>query len=305
MVAAVRPVRGVKDSGDSVGRLLSKDSSPTGETLPSNESQRFRARPQAGASAVPRVRSSTTVSLVDLSSLPSMSVEQLAQIWRREFGRSAPARLPKSLLMRLLAYRLQAQEHGDLSRESIRMLDRIADELEQDRDRDEVIGPVLDSRLKPGSVLVREHNGEMHRVMVLAEGYAWKGWTYPSLSAVARAITGTTWNGYAFFGLKEKNARREKSDRQDRPTRESAPPPCDGESRQIGGRNAPNARDRSKSGDHDRLKCARDQSDGSSGNPKGSRPVAEPGAAADVHGIAVRPEAAPRGCRTTKPREAP
>ena len=49
---------------------------------------------------------------------------------------------------------------------------------------------------------MREHGGSMHRVMVMGEVYAWNGKTYPSLSAVAKAITGTNWNGYAFFGLK-------------------------------------------------------------------------------------------------------
>ena len=58
-----------------------------------------------------------------------------------------------------------------------------------------------DSRLKPGSVLVRKHDGVQHRVMVLEEGYAWNGKTFASLSAAAKAITGTNWNGQRFFGL--------------------------------------------------------------------------------------------------------
>jgi len=81
------------------------------------------------------------------------------------------------------------------------MLTRIADELEQGKEAS--IAPVLEQRIKPGTVLIREHGGVMHRVTVLAEGYAWGGENYPSLSAVAKAITGTSWNGYAFFGLKE------------------------------------------------------------------------------------------------------
>ena len=59
--------------------------------------------------------------------------------------------------------------------------------------------------LKPGTLLVREYKGEMHRVTVMAEGYAWRGQTYPTLSGVARAITGANWNGYVFFGLKKKS----------------------------------------------------------------------------------------------------
>ncbi|HSZ12076.1 MAG TPA: DUF2924 domain-containing protein, partial [Rhizomicrobium sp.] len=56
--------------------------------------------------------------------------------------------------------------------------------------------------LRPGTLLVREYKDEMHRVTVLVEGYSWRGKTYPTLSAVARAITGTNWNGYVFFGLR-------------------------------------------------------------------------------------------------------
>ncbi len=67
------------------------------------------------------------------------------------------------------------------------------------------IPPVPDKRsLKPGTILAREHNGELHRVMVLDDGFAWNGATYRSLSEVARAITGTNWNGPRFFGLRDK-----------------------------------------------------------------------------------------------------
>ena len=58
--------------------------------------------------------------------------------------------------------------------------------------------------LRPGTVLGREWNGQMHRVAVLADGFAWNGKTYPSLSKIALAITGTRWNGPKFFGLRDK-----------------------------------------------------------------------------------------------------
>jgi hypothetical protein len=144
---------------------------------------------------------------VDLTRVSDLGLDELQQLWRRHLGKSAPMRLPKWLLVRLLAYRLQAAEHGDLPRETIRMLTRIADEQEQGKDAS--IAPVLEQRIKPGTVLVREHGGVMHRVTVLLAGYAWNGETYPSLSAVAKAITGTRWNGYAFFGLKERNKRKQ------------------------------------------------------------------------------------------------
>src|SRR5437762_741490 len=122
---------------------------------------------------------------VDPANLCELRLDELARMWRRQLGKSAPARLPKWLLVRLLAYRLQAAEHGDLPRETARMLLRIADDLEQGKDAH--IAPVLDQRIKPGTMLVREHGGLMHRVTVLAAGYAWNGETYPSLSAVAKA----------------------------------------------------------------------------------------------------------------------
>jgi Protein of unknown function (DUF2924) len=58
--------------------------------------------------------------------------------------------------------------------------------------------------LRPGTVLAREWNGQMHRVAVLADGFAWNGKTYASLSKVAFAITGTRWSGPRFFGVREK-----------------------------------------------------------------------------------------------------
>jgi hypothetical protein len=62
------------------------------------------------------------------------------------------------------------------------------------------------TELRPGTVLGREWHGQMHRVAVLAEGFAWNGKTYPSLSKIAVAITGTRWNGPRFFGLRDRGA---------------------------------------------------------------------------------------------------
>ena len=63
------------------------------------------------------------------------------------------------------------------------------------------------AELRPGTVLGREWNGQMHRVAVLADGFAWNGRTYPSLSKVAFAITGTRWNGPKFLGLRDKRSK--------------------------------------------------------------------------------------------------
>ena len=136
---------------------------------------------------------------VDLERLPGMTTAELETIWRSHLGGSPSARLPKSLVARLFAYRLQVQRSGDLSKQAMGFPQRIAAEIEAGKNP-EVPYPE-DRRLKPGSVLVREHEGLQLRVMVLDEGYAWSGKTFASLSAVAKAITGTNWNGQRFFGL--------------------------------------------------------------------------------------------------------
>ena len=67
--------------------------------------------------------------------------------------------------------------------------------------------------LTPGTVLVREWDRKSHRVMVLADGFAWNGQTYESLSKIAFAITGTRWNGPRFFGLRDKQAPTSEAER--------------------------------------------------------------------------------------------
>jgi hypothetical protein len=65
----------------------------------------------------------------------------------------------------------------------------------------------INTELTPGTVLVREWDRQSQRVMVMANGFAWNGQTFDSLSKVAFAITGTKWNGPRFFGLRDKEDR--------------------------------------------------------------------------------------------------
>ena len=139
---------------------------------------------------------------VSLASIMSMSTDELYSAWRSIVGKSVPTNVPKSLLSRMLAYRLQADQNGDLDKEAARLLDAIAADLTAGKTPD--IKPPSERRLKLGTVIVREHEGVQHRVMVMADGYAWQGKTFMSLSSAAKAITGTNWNGQRFFGLKEK-----------------------------------------------------------------------------------------------------
>jgi hypothetical protein len=121
--------------------------------------------------------------------------------WLTVFRRQPPPHLPRHLLFRVLAYRLQADHLGDLDGDSRRLLDDAASpEAAGQRAAD--FGNIT-ARVRPGAVLSREWNGRMHHVAVPADGFAWNGKTYPSLSKIAFAITGTRWNGPRFFGLRD------------------------------------------------------------------------------------------------------
>jgi len=107
--------------------------------------------------------------------------------------------------MRVLAYRIQARAFGDLSAMTVRRLRSL-----QDAGAHSAPAPFANRSpatregvdLRPGALLAREWRGRLERVTVLSEGFAWNGDTYASLSMVAKAITGTSWNGHRFFGLR-------------------------------------------------------------------------------------------------------
>ena len=118
----------------------------------------------------------------DIAHLRSLVLDALRRHWRVTFGRTPPVDLSKDLLGRMIAYRLQERAFGGLDRESLRFLHGLARHGGSPR-----------RRLKPGTVLVRDYHGQRHTVTVVSDGFDWQGATYPSLSAIARAITGTAW----------------------------------------------------------------------------------------------------------------
>ena len=140
--------------------------------------------------------------------LRGLDLEGLRARWQSVFRRPAPAHLTRHLLFAVIAYRLQADRFGDLDHETKQVLDRTVEKE---------AGPAMSARLasfdqkgaelSPGTVLVREWDRRSQRVMVMADGFAWNGQTYDSLSKVAFAITGTKWNGPRFFGLRDKEDR--------------------------------------------------------------------------------------------------
>jgi DUF2924 family protein len=151
----------------------------------------------------------------ELAGLAALDLEAARRRWRTLTGRQAPEHLPRPLLIRRIAYRIQAEALGDLDSQSIKLLRQIAEQRAKSGTGAGV--PTLESLnlsargakcLAPGTVIGREHGGTMHHVMVLADGFAWNGLTYRSLTEVAFAITGTRWNGPRFFGLKTKGKAR-------------------------------------------------------------------------------------------------
>jgi hypothetical protein len=146
---------------------------------------------------------------VEIARLRDFDVAALRARWQTVFRQKPPAHLPRHLLYRVLAYRLQADQLGDLDADSKRLLDR-AESPEQAGQRAVDQGRRI-AEIKPGTMLSREWKGHMQRVAVLADGFAWNGKTYPSLTKAAFAITGTRWNGPKFFGLRDKPAKEARS----------------------------------------------------------------------------------------------
>jgi Protein of unknown function (DUF2924) len=132
----------------------------------------------------------------EVEMLQSLDKDDLRARWRKMFGKDPPPALTKDLLGRMIAWRIQERFYGGHDKATIRLLDGLARGQAAKLDA----GP----RLKPGTVLMREHRGVRHTVTVVPDGFIWQDQTYPSLSTAARAITGTSWNGPRFFGLRIK-----------------------------------------------------------------------------------------------------
>jgi hypothetical protein len=139
--------------------------------------------------------------LARLAALKAMSVNELKTEWQALFDAPAPNN-SRTFLESRLAYRIQELIYGGPDKQTRRLLDLLADEVEGTLTRKAQIAdprnPVV------GTKLIREWDGIAHTVTVLKEGFEWGGQRYKSLSAVARAVTGTRWNGYRFFGLRER-----------------------------------------------------------------------------------------------------
>jgi hypothetical protein len=127
----------------------------------------------------------------DVSEVAAMDRSGLLALWAEEISGVPPKRLSTPFLRRILAFEVQARRHGGLPSSVQRRLERI------DAGEDRPKSPLL----RPGGRLLREWNGISHVVDVTDTTYLWRGKSYRSLSAIARAITGAHWSGPRFFGL--------------------------------------------------------------------------------------------------------
>ncbi len=132
----------------------------------------------------------------ELDRFRSLGLEELRDEWGRLYHRDPP-KISRDLLVLALGYRVQEIEHGGLGKSTHRKLQTMAKAL-QTTGR---VSPTPSLSLKPGARLVREWHGRTHAVTVTEDGFEYAGTSYPSLTKIAKKITGAHWSGPRFFGL--------------------------------------------------------------------------------------------------------
>ncbi len=158
----------------------------------------------------------------EVAALQGMGAKELRGRYAEVFGEQTPAH-NKAWLVRRIAWRLQALAEGDLSERARRRAEELANDADlrlnpprpspadapQATPTPAAVAPARDARLPPvGSVLVRVYRGQTLQVRVLADGFEFEGRVYSSLSAAARAITGSHCNGFLFFKMAGKGGDR-------------------------------------------------------------------------------------------------
>ncbi len=142
--------------------------------------------------------------LARLAALKRAPTADLKRQWHDLFGTDAPPYSRRFLESRL-AYRIQELAYGGLKPETVKRLEALGNQL----DGGNITLRRIRADQKPiaGTRLIRDWQGVEHAVTVRDDGYEYQGRPYKSLSAIARAITGTRWNGWVFFGLKSTKGR--------------------------------------------------------------------------------------------------
>lgn len=149
----------------------------------------------------------------ELATLKQLGMNDLRARYAKVFGETTHAGNRDFLIKRII-WRMQSKEEGTLSERALRRAEELADEaylrttipkVPATGGHEVVLDAPRTSGLPmPGAVLTRQYKGRTIRVTVLADGFDYDGNVYPSLSAVAKAITGSHWNGNLFFGIGQK-----------------------------------------------------------------------------------------------------
>ncbi len=147
----------------------------------------------------------TDTVLARVAALKTAPIQGLKQQWRDLFETEPPP-YNRRFLEHRLAYRIQELAYGGLEPQTIERLRALAEDLDGG-DPSRRRQPAKDRPIA-GTRLIREFQGVEHCVTVRDEDFEYQGRPYKSLSAIARAITGTRWNGLIFFGLKNQRASR-------------------------------------------------------------------------------------------------
>ena len=134
----------------------------------------------------------------ELAELQQMQRCELLELWGHHFKSQPLHRLSRKLIIHTIAYRIQEKAFGGLKPAVLRQLRSISSDQTHTARKS---ASRSTDRLAPGTQLLREWNDQTYYVIVLQKGFLWNGLTFPSLSAVARDITGARWSGPRFFGL--------------------------------------------------------------------------------------------------------
>jgi len=142
--------------------------------------------------------------IIELEHLEQLSRAELRALWTEELAETPPSSLGRDILALGIAYARQERRFGGLSKPVAKELDRLAARVLRNGATDV---PPPAPLPRAGTILVREWQGATHHVTVTDDGFLWNGKPHRSLSSIARAITGTKWNGPRFFGLRDVNTK--------------------------------------------------------------------------------------------------
>jgi hypothetical protein len=134
----------------------------------------------------------------EIARLRGLGLPQLRAVWEQYHGTTAPKTLRRNILIRSVAWHIQAEAAGGLKPSTRKYLRQVAESARSGA----VVRALSAGRIKSGTKLIRVWQDKTHTVTALADGFEWQGSRYRSLSKIARTITGIRWNGLVFFGVK-------------------------------------------------------------------------------------------------------